>query len=93
MKRIVGPLGKVAWRKKTAAVFVLFAATATALPAQTFTTLFSFDGTDGYQLTATMGGRYSAFPAHRRFQGMERPRQLKAFQRLLRDLAPRRPIT
>jgi len=40
-------LGKLTWGKKAYAVLVLCAATAIALPAQTFTTLFSFDGTDG----------------------------------------------
>jgi uncharacterized repeat protein (TIGR03803 family) len=38
MKRIV---------KRACAVCVLYATTAIALPAQTFTTLHSFDGTDG----------------------------------------------
>jgi uncharacterized repeat protein (TIGR03803 family) len=40
-------LGKLNWGKRAYAVLVLCAATAIALPAQTFTTLFSFDGTDG----------------------------------------------
>jgi uncharacterized repeat protein (TIGR03803 family) len=47
MKRIVNALGELNWGKRAYAVFVLCATTATALPAQTFTTLFSFDGTDG----------------------------------------------
>jgi uncharacterized repeat protein (TIGR03803 family) len=47
MKRIVNALGKINCRKRAYAVFVLCGATAIALPAQTFTTLFSFDGTDG----------------------------------------------
>jgi uncharacterized repeat protein (TIGR03803 family) len=37
----------ISWGKGAYAVFVLCAATAIALPAQTFTTLHSFDGTDG----------------------------------------------
>jgi uncharacterized repeat protein (TIGR03803 family) len=41
------PLGKLNRGKRAYAVLVLCAATAIALPAQTFTTLFSFDGTDG----------------------------------------------
>jgi uncharacterized repeat protein (TIGR03803 family) len=47
MKRIVNALGKLNWRKRAYAVLVLCATTATVLPAQTFTTLHSFDGTDG----------------------------------------------
>jgi len=47
MKRIVNALGKLSWAKKAYAVFVLCATTAVALPAQTFTTLFSFDRIDG----------------------------------------------
>jgi uncharacterized repeat protein (TIGR03803 family) len=47
MKRIVNALGKLNWGKRAYAVFVLCATTAIALPAQTFTTLHSFDGTDG----------------------------------------------
>jgi uncharacterized repeat protein (TIGR03803 family) len=48
-----GNMGKLNWRKRTYAVVLLCAATAIALPAQapssaqTFTTLHSFDGTDG----------------------------------------------
>jgi uncharacterized repeat protein (TIGR03803 family) len=38
---------EISWWKTAYAVCVLCAATAIALPAQTFTTLFSFDGTDG----------------------------------------------
>src|SRR5580700_6700851 len=44
---LVATLGKLNWGKRAYAVLVLCAATAIALPAQTFTTLFSFDGTDG----------------------------------------------
>jgi len=40
-------LGKLNWGKRAYAVLVLCAATAIVLPAQTFTTLFSFDVTDG----------------------------------------------
>jgi len=47
MKRIVHALGKLSWRKRACAVVALCATTAIALPAQTFTTLHSFDGTDG----------------------------------------------
>ena len=53
MTRIVAGLGELNGGKKVYAIFVLCAATAISLPAQTFTTLFSFDGneigsTDGY---------------------------------------------
>jgi uncharacterized repeat protein (TIGR03803 family) len=47
MKRIVNALGKLNPGKRGYAVFVLCATTALALPAQTFTTLFSFYFTDG----------------------------------------------
>src|ERR1039458_9715515 len=52
MKRIVNELAKLNWGKMVYAVFVLCAATAVVLPARTFTTLHSFDGTDGGQPTA-----------------------------------------
>ncbi len=63
MKRIVNALGKPNWGKQGYAVFVLSATTAIALPAQTFTTLFSFDGKDGQQpasalIQATNGDFY-----------------------------------
>ena len=45
IKRIA--LGKLNWVKRAYAVFVLCAAVASVLPAQTFTTLHSFNGTDG----------------------------------------------
>ena len=45
MKRIINALGQLNWGKRAYAVFVLCATTAIALPAQTFTTLYSFDGT------------------------------------------------
>jgi uncharacterized repeat protein (TIGR03803 family) len=48
MRRIVNAfLGKLILGKRGYAVFALCAATAIALPAQTLTTLFSFDGTNG----------------------------------------------
>src|ERR1035441_10754287 len=47
MRRTVNSLEKLKWGKKAYAVFVLCATTAIPLPAQTFTTLHSFDGTDG----------------------------------------------
>jgi hypothetical protein len=47
-------LGKLNWGKRAYAVLVLCAATAIALPAQTFTTLFSFDGTDGARPSAAL---------------------------------------
>ena len=40
-------MSKFNWGKRAYAVCLLCAATAIALPAQTFTTLHSFDGTDG----------------------------------------------
>ena len=53
MKLIVNAfLGKLNWGKRACTVFALSAMTAVALPAQTFTTLFSFDGTDGLYGTA-----------------------------------------
>jgi uncharacterized repeat protein (TIGR03803 family) len=39
---------KFNWMTKACGVFLLWAMAAAALPAQTFTSLFSFDGTDGY---------------------------------------------
>jgi uncharacterized repeat protein (TIGR03803 family) len=47
MKRIVNALGKLTCRKMACAVFVLYATTAAALPAQTFTTLYSFCSQSG----------------------------------------------
>jgi uncharacterized repeat protein (TIGR03803 family) len=47
MKRIVNTLDKLSSGKRACAVFVLCATTAIALPAQTFTTLYSFDGSPG----------------------------------------------
>src|ERR1035441_4762895 len=63
MKRIVNELAKLNWGKMVYAVFVLCAATAVVLPARTFTTLHSFDGTDGGQpraglVQATNGDLY-----------------------------------
>ena len=47
MKRIVNALGKLNPGKRACAVLALCATTAIALPAQTLTTLHSFDGADG----------------------------------------------
>jgi uncharacterized repeat protein (TIGR03803 family) len=47
MKRIVRTMDKLNWGNRASAVFVLCAVTAIALPAQTLTTLFNFDGTNG----------------------------------------------
>jgi uncharacterized repeat protein (TIGR03803 family) len=47
MRRIVNALGKLTWGNRACAIFVLCAMKTIALPAQTFTTLHSFDGTDG----------------------------------------------
>ena len=48
MKRFVNELlGKLNWGKRAYAVLALCAITAVALPAKTFTTLFTFDGTNG----------------------------------------------
>jgi uncharacterized repeat protein (TIGR03803 family) len=56
-------MSKLNWMTKTCSVFLLWAAAAIALPAQTLTTLFSFDGTDGAQpyaglVQATNGDLY-----------------------------------
>ena len=63
MKRMVNVLGNLSGGKRTYAVFALYAMTAIALPAQTFTTLHSFDDTDGAQpyaglVQATNGDLY-----------------------------------
>jgi uncharacterized repeat protein (TIGR03803 family) len=47
-------MSKPNWWKSCYAAFVLCAATATVLPAQTFTSLFSFDGTDGVGAWGTL---------------------------------------
>jgi len=47
MEQIGNALGKLTWEKRACAVFVLCAATAITLPAQTFTSLHSFDIADG----------------------------------------------
>ena len=47
MKRIVNALGKLNWGKRAYAVVVLCAPAPIALPAQTLTTLHSFNGPDG----------------------------------------------
>ena len=46
MKRIVNALSELSWATRAFAFLVLFATTAVTLPAQTFTTLFTFEGTD-----------------------------------------------
>jgi len=53
MKRIVDELGKLNWGKRAYAAFVLCAA-AMVLPAQTLTTLHSFDATDGADPSAAL---------------------------------------
>ena len=64
MKRIVNALGKLSQGQRANAIFALCAATVIALPAQTFTTLHSFDGTDGespppeYLIQGTHGNLY-----------------------------------
>jgi len=50
----VAALGKLNWGKRAYAVLVLYAATAIALPAQTFTSLFSFAGTNGQDPLAAL---------------------------------------
>ena len=47
MKRIASELAKLNRGKRAYAIFVLCAMTALALPAQTFTTRYSFDGRNG----------------------------------------------
>jgi uncharacterized repeat protein (TIGR03803 family) len=47
MKRLANALGRLNWRNRTYALVGLCAMTTIALPAQTFTTLYTFDGTDG----------------------------------------------
>jgi hypothetical protein len=47
MKRTVNASGKLKCAKRAYAVFALCPATVIALPAQTFTTLFGFGGTNG----------------------------------------------
>jgi uncharacterized repeat protein (TIGR03803 family) len=47
MKRAVNVLGRIDCGKRMHILFALCATTAVALPAQTLTTLHSFDGTDG----------------------------------------------
>ena len=67
MKRIVNALGKLNPGKRACAVLALCATTAIALPAQTLTTLHSFDGADGGFLRdglvqATNGKLYGTTP-------------------------------
>src|SRR5271157_4802385 len=54
MRRIVNALGKLNWGKRAFGVVALYAATAIASPAQTFTTLASFDGTNGANPTTSL---------------------------------------
>jgi uncharacterized repeat protein (TIGR03803 family) len=63
MTRVVSEFGKLNWAKRAWAVFVLCAMTVIALPAQTFTSLFSFDGAYGIEpfgalVQATNGDLY-----------------------------------
>jgi uncharacterized repeat protein (TIGR03803 family) len=58
MKLIVKTPGKLNWGMRACAVFVLCAAAAIALPAQTFSTLVNFNGTNGsypYDVTLAQG--------------------------------------
>jgi uncharacterized repeat protein (TIGR03803 family) len=54
MRRTAKELCKPSHWRRLYAVFALWAAAAFALPAQTFTTLFTFDGTDGGEPKATL---------------------------------------
>ena len=45
-------MAKFNWSIRACGIFLLWAATAVALPAQTFTTLYSFNGTDGVYIIA-----------------------------------------
>ena len=54
MKRIANALGQLSCGKKAYVVVVLCATTAIASPAQTLTTLHSFNGTDGQAPTAAL---------------------------------------
>jgi uncharacterized repeat protein (TIGR03803 family) len=56
-------MGKLNWGMRACAVFLLWGTAAVALPAQTFTTLHSFDGKDGSRpyaglIQATDGNLY-----------------------------------
>ena len=60
---IAGAVGELSWGKRVYAVLVLYAATGVALPAQTFTTLDTFENTDGREpyaglVQGTNGGLY-----------------------------------
>jgi uncharacterized repeat protein (TIGR03803 family) len=54
MQRIAIALGKLDWGKRACAAFVLCVTTAIALPAQTFTSLDSFNGANGNQPYASL---------------------------------------
>jgi len=55
-------MGKLNWMTKACAVFVLWTATAIALPAQTYTVLHSFDGEDGsYSFAGLLQGANGNF--------------------------------
>ncbi|HXM40827.1 MAG TPA: choice-of-anchor tandem repeat GloVer-containing protein [Bryobacteraceae bacterium] len=54
MQRIVNAVDKLNWGRRACVGLVLCAMTAIALSAQTFTTLYSFDGTDGVNPSAAL---------------------------------------
>src|ERR1035441_2319586 len=54
MRRLANAVGKLNQSKMSYGVFVLCATTVIALPAQTFTTLHSFDNTDGASPNAAL---------------------------------------
>ena len=54
MRRLANAVGKLNQSNRSYGVFVLCATTVIALPAQTFTTLHSFDNTDGASPNAAL---------------------------------------